>query len=256
MLEHRRLYPEILFHFTSLSSLEGILENNFSVSYSREKIIGLRKTAEFAVPMVSFCDLRLSELNSHMGKYGNYGIGLTKDWANKRGLNPVLYMSRHCPSTAAFINAVESLYAHLGGIKDGDEYSKLATSYMDILNVYRYIKNYEGELTRSDGSTTPDYRFADEREWRYVPPIAGHDLPFVPLDKVKMQGEKNALNAKLQNHRLEFEPGDIRYLIVKTDSERLALINHLDIAKSRFDQDTRRLLASRIITADQIANDI
>jgi len=83
----KSLYPDILFHFTTKAGLFGILENTFSISYAREKIIGNRKSAQFAVPMVSFCDLRLSQLKDHMDKYGNFGIGLTKEWANRNGLN-------------------------------------------------------------------------------------------------------------------------------------------------------------------------
>lgn len=75
------LYPDILFHFTSRDGLYGILENSFKISYARERIVGKSKSTEFAVPMVSFCDLRLSELKDHMSKYGSYGIGLSKSWA-------------------------------------------------------------------------------------------------------------------------------------------------------------------------------
>ena len=85
-----RLYPEILFHFTTKESLYEILNSTFKVSYAREKIIGPKLKREFGVPMVSFCDLRLSELKAHINKYGNYGIGLTKEWANRNGLNPVM----------------------------------------------------------------------------------------------------------------------------------------------------------------------
>jgi hypothetical protein len=38
------------------------------------------------------------------------------------------------------------------------------------LNFYRYIKNYQGPLFRPNKSID-EYRFYDEREWRYVPAI-------------------------------------------------------------------------------------
>jgi Putative abortive phage resistance protein AbiGi, antitoxin len=255
MTTYARLYPEILFHFTSKQGLIGILEEDFKVSYARERIVGIKKSTEFAVPIVSFCDLRLSELKAHMGKYGNYGIGLTKEWANRSGLNPVLYMSKHCSSTAAFIHAVEALHSHLKAKHEHEPNIKVSTGYMDILNLYRYMKNYEGDLTRN-GKTARNYRFADEREWRYVPPIAGDVWSFVPLSMVKTPAQKAALNAALASRTLTFRPADIRYLIVKTDADRAALLDQLESVDSRFDEPTRRRLANRVLTAKQIANDV
>ena len=89
MKKRESLYPDILFHFTNKEGLFGLLESTFKVSYAREKIIGKNSTREIGVPMVSFCDLKLSELKSHMNDYGVYGIGLTKEWALKNSLNPM-----------------------------------------------------------------------------------------------------------------------------------------------------------------------
>lgn len=41
--------------------------------------------------MVSVCDLPYSEMDSFLGKYGNYAIGLSLDWGKRNGLNPVWY---------------------------------------------------------------------------------------------------------------------------------------------------------------------
>ena len=39
------------------------------------------------------------------------------------------------------------------------------------INLFRYIKNYKGTLIRKD-KIFNDYRFYDEREWRYVPALS------------------------------------------------------------------------------------
>ena len=84
------LYPETLFHFTDKEGLFGILATNFRVTFSLERIAcrpiggeigstepaGLFINRVFGAPMVSFCDLRLSELRVHMRDYGQYGIGM------------------------------------------------------------------------------------------------------------------------------------------------------------------------------------
>lgn len=246
------LYPNILFHFTTRDGLYAILKDTFKVSYAGERIVGNRKSTSFAVPMVSFCDLRLSELKDHMNKYGNYGIGLSKDWANKKGLNPVFYVNKHCPFTRNFITAVERLYKQLENIQDPN----LEAAYMDILNTYRYIKNYEGDLKRRSEKTTRNYRFADEREWRYVPPLDATDFSFLPIDRLSTKEKKAEANMRIAHLKLEFEPEDIKYLIIESDDERLNLIDHLSTVKGRFDEGTRRRLASRILTSDQIKTDV
>lgn len=59
------LYPSTLFHFTNREGLLEILRSNFRVTYSRERLVGKAgEVEEFGAPMVSFCDLRLSQLQN------------------------------------------------------------------------------------------------------------------------------------------------------------------------------------------------
>ena len=60
--------------------------------------------------MVSFSDLRLSELKDNIGTYGKFGIGLTKDWSVQNGLNPVMYASHKSLFTENFIKATEDFF--------------------------------------------------------------------------------------------------------------------------------------------------
>lgn len=83
-----------VFHFTdSLQHLQGILKQGFKVHCCKEKIRGVMKDdAYMAFPMVSFCDIPLSEVKEHINSYGEYAVGLTKEWAARKHLNPVLYL--------------------------------------------------------------------------------------------------------------------------------------------------------------------
>ena len=250
------LYPDILFHFTSKDGLFEILKSTFRVSYAREKIEGKSSKREFAVPMVSFCDLKLSELKVHMSKYGQYGIGLTKEWANKNGLNPVMYINRHCDFTDNFNNALNGIYRHIRKSTDDGSFKGLSQNYMHIFDTYRYIKNYEGELERN-GKKIENFRFADEREWRFVPPINDSGTqPFVAISNIKTTKQKNYYNNEIQHLRLAFRPNDIKYLIINNDAEINELIEHLRTVKDHFDPSTIDRLSSRILTAEQINNDI
>lgn len=78
-----------IIHFTNKKAyLKGILENNFHISYCSETVTFGTQNWSFHAPMVSFCDIPLSEVKNHIEKYGSYGIGLTKEWASRNGLNP------------------------------------------------------------------------------------------------------------------------------------------------------------------------
>ncbi|MDR2283805.1 MAG: hypothetical protein LBE37_11375 [Sphingobacterium sp.] len=250
------LYPTTLFHFTNKQSLYNILNSNFNISYAREKIIGPNNNREFAVPMVSFCDLKLSELK-HFLNYGKFGIGLSKEWANRKNLSPVMYINRHCSLMDDLITGLNGIYSHLNLINDLPRFNDLSNHYHNIMNTYRYIKNYEGELIRQGNLTNPNYRFADEREWRFVPKLNTQGvLPFVAISNIKTTEQKEFCNRKVENIKLEFTPEDIKYLVVESESDITDLINHLQNAKRHFNTEIRNKLASRILTSEQIIKDI
>lgn len=256
------LYPDILFHFTDKNGLYKILENNFRLSYSKEKIEGKTTNRELFVPMVSFCDLKLSQLKVHMSKYGKYGIGLSKDWANKNGLNPVMYVNKNCQFTDNFNNALNKIYPDLAKIRkhkyeNKNEHSSVPNQYLDIIDAYRYMKNYEGNLERN-GITYENFRFADEREWRYVPPLRDKHIeyPFIASSNIRNKSEKLEFNRKIENIKLYFNPNDIKYLIIENDSEINDLIQHIRHVKKFYTYDDRDRLLSRILTSEQIENDI
>ena len=248
------LYPDILFHFTDRKGLYAILNSNFKVSYARERILGGDVLKEFAVPMVSFSDLRLSELKDNIGTYGRFGIGLTKKWAIFNGLNPVMYASQKSLFTENFMNGIEEFFKLI--IDSSDSSGRYEIAYNNTINTLRYIKNYNGDLIRPRKKIVKDYVFANEREWRYVPPISDDILSFVPIDKIKSPKQKSAFNKKIKHLRLNFQPDDIKYLIVDKDAEINTLINHLRLAKGRFSYESVDRLASRILTYEQIEKDV
>lgn len=250
-------YPSILFHFTDKQGLFGILNSNFRVSYAKETIRGKNKTTKFAAPMVSFCDLRLSELGDHMIKYGRYGVGMSKEWANANNLNTVNYINAHCSLTDSLIDSVEYLFEfqkEIDELTDLQRKKDFGQAYMSIMNLYRYTKNYEGPNTKLN---IPNYRYADEREWRYVPHIDHNFWPFLSAEQVDTKEKKKSANALFDEYPLYFEPKDIRYIIVEREDERDEIISHVFQAKeSKYGHDESRRLASRILSAEQIINDV
>ena len=248
------LYPNILFHFTTKQGLYAILRDTFKVSYARETILGGNKIKEFAVPMVSFSDLRLSELKDNLGTYGKVGIGMTKGWAIRKGLNPVMYASKESLLTENFIDGIEDFFRLVEDSKDTT--GRFEAAYNNTINTLRYIKNYKGDLIRPGRRIKHNYVFANEREWRFVPPVDDKILSFIPIDKISSPKQKSSYNQKVSHIRLQFRPDDIKYLIVEKDSDINSLITHLRHVKNRFSYPTVDRLSSRILTYEQIEKDV
>jgi hypothetical protein len=87
-----------LFHFTGKrENLIGILQNNIMPRFSQELVPLSLDVANGrfsgAIPMVCFCDISLGQIRDHLSMYGNYGIGMTKEWGIRMGLNPIIYIN-------------------------------------------------------------------------------------------------------------------------------------------------------------------
>lgn len=247
------LSPQSLFHFTkNKRDLFGILENGFKLSYAREEILTENENISVRIPMVSFCDLKLSEIKDHIKSYGNYGIGLKKEWARKQGLNPVWYLSMEspqCKTVLSLLKKIENKYENnkIDMIPEG-----ISSSSYSLLN---YIKNYEGPLKRENKEIKKTYRFADEREWRYCLP-ANYSNPNFKINKFggieRATEDKMVLNKRIESLRLDFNPDDISYIIVKNNNDVTSLYQHMEKNSSFIDP---KFLQSRILTSDQIKND-
>jgi hypothetical protein len=193
---------------------------------------------DIAFPMVSFCDIPLSQTRDHVQTYGNYGIGLTKEWGQKHGISPVSYMYRE----SLMARSIRKIY---------DKYKILRDS-VDIFNLFRFVKPYMGALWRVSG-VIDNVLFYNEREWRYVP--LDHKALLLKDDFLNEEF-RNTCNKELAlSYFIPFIPSDIRYLIVKNDAEILPLIREIERIKSRYSYEQVKILTSRIITSERIKED-
>lgn len=236
-----------IIHFTnSKSALKGILESHFTVSYCKEKIHFDNNYVTPVIPMVSFCDIPLSEVKKHIKSYGNYGVGLTKEWAIKQKLNPVLYIDKNSILSSSLSHIIDSFLA-------GTNYENdLTKEQKAIVDIFRYMKNYQANLERNGRVEEENYRFSDEREWRFVP---DHHKKIVPLYNLSDYEEKK-IPKLLEGVSLTFEPNDIKYIIIDNDDEIKEFVRLLEDAqgdKYKY-QDIKRL-TTRIITSKQIIED-
>lgn len=240
-----------IIHLTSTrEALEGILSDSFRVKYCKETIKWKKGESVIHVPMVSFCDIPLSQIKNHIFNYGCYGIGLTREWAIKNFLNPVLYIE---PSSN-LAHSYEQTLLNFAGLTLPS--SSRRETLGRIIDIVRYTKNYEGLLERK-GQPARTYRFSDEREWRYVPAIENDcELFYTATDFEKAGVKKKAADSVL-DIRLAFESDDIKYIIIKDDSEIAGVISHLRNSKgANFTLGSIERLATRILTSEQILTDI
>lgn len=235
-------------HFTDKKeSLFGILKNNFKLFFCREDIILGGEKWSYYVPMVSFCDIPMSEIKDHIRKYGSYGIGLTKEWALKNGLNPVLYVAPDSDLSKSYKIAIEHF------LEDYPDNCSNEKEKKSLLNVLRYMKNYEGPLERK-GQKIDKYRFSDEREWRHIP-LASSNKQMIVVDDFFEKNIKT-YSEIYKHNRLKFEPNDINYVIIKDDSEIKDVVHYFrSIKGDKYSLNEIERLATRILTAEQINGD-
>lgn len=238
-----------IIHYTdSFNTLISILREGFKIKYCVEKLkLGPDGTSNAAHPMISFCDIPLSDSKQHFDAYGRYGIGLTKNWAVKNGVNPVLYIDHNS------LFAI-SLYELIKERRKKD--TNLTTDQRkQILQIKGYAKNYSGHLKRKSVDNS-NYKFYDEREWRLIPrSLDMNNAPF-SLDLGFYEKNKVRCNERIADRRFTFKSTDISYIIVEYTSEIPKMINF--IREDYSEKCTAKeldILFSKICSTEQIIAD-
>jgi hypothetical protein len=190
-----------LFHFTKdINSIKSILNDQFYGGYCKEVLFFKGQKLPLFIPMISFCDTRLETIN-RFTKYGRFGIGLNKDWGIKMKLNPVFYLEKNSLVADSLLNAFFATFLSVMTDsqqlkfleqrakfiqeelrRDKETKKRMLQQIQKSLTILKakkgplehfiyslyYTKHYEADLER-ENDITKDYRFYDEREWRYMP---------------------------------------------------------------------------------------
>ncbi|MBO2689012.1 abortive infection system antitoxin AbiGi family protein [Shewanella algae] len=238
-----------LFHFTkSRDTLKLIMKNGFWPRYCLEDINWLDEEGHeyIAYPIVCFCDIPLSRIQEHVGFYGDFGLGLTKEWAESNGLNPITYIS---PGNN-LSDAYNELNDHANKLDEED--SALAKITMRYL--YSHTKPIEGFMV-VDGSPVKK-EFYQESEWRFVPKSS--DIKEYLLKKsFDDSGELKEANDLTREHcSLKFTPKDIKYIFVKSDTDIPDVINFINTEMDSFPNADLKVLMSRVTSLESISNDV
>lgn len=242
-------------HYTNkFENLKNILcDQSFKLKYCVENLEFFTAiNFKLAINMVCFCDIPLSEVKNHIDSYGYYGIGLSKQWAKKNGLNPVLYLEKDSILSKTFDSQLNRYIK----LKDGEEDTH-KENIDDFFEFIKYVKMYEGPL-KSGKVNNDNYRFYNEREWRF-------SLDNKTIDKNKIEGilteakylkDKDILNENLNSFRLNFTFDDISYMIINDESEIPELLKCInDNFETKCNARELKILSTKILTSNQICND-
>ncbi len=249
-----------LFHFTcTKENLISIINNGFYPRYSYETFIYVEDTHSLgmSIPMVSFCDIPLSQIKNHVRQYGNYAVGLSKEWAKKKTICPVLYTH----SSASLASNIFSSFKTIEKINKENNNQNVISEVDEVFKAIAYslcfMKPYEGKLVKDGTYKGEIIRFYDEREWRYMPSPDDFERCKIKLLKYDELGKTEILNRQLQLQLiLPFEPNDVRYIIVDKESEIIEVMNIInDAFGQKFFDDDVRLLITRILSIERIKDD-
>jgi hypothetical protein len=285
-----------LFHFTSdRQSLLSILENGLYVRYSLENYENIiSEKSEIAFPMTSFCDIPLSQVKRHSSKYGQYAIGLTKNWGMKNKINPVIYTYPTSTTSDLLRDVVEELQNFFDiaeeerpklkkrstRFRTKEEFdlqallndptfkykeavgNKIERLQFKIAHFIKYIKPCEGKFFRNGQYLEKPVKFYEEREWRFAP-SKEFFLTIDLKDSYEAEYYKNpvkrrAINIRLAKHlKLNFRASDIRFIIVERDKEIPKLLEDIErIFGNSTPYKDLKLLGTRLISLEQILEDL
>lgn len=268
-----------LFHYTtSIDVLYSILAQGLIPNYCYEDLSYTQNPNRgIGVPMVSFCDIPLSKTRLFVERYGKYAVGLTKEWAEGKRINPILYAKdENILISLNFQKAIEKRFAdelkehgcderHVSFDLTPGPKPQIA-AFLNCINahsanqsIHGMIKKYYGEY---DGNIQVNY---EENEWRYLV----EDTESTPWfwNKIgydEWRGDRNATpkpepSEALIKHKLQFTTKDVAFIIVSKEQEVSDMVNFLsrmdNIADTKISEDDKLILYTRIISLERIQKD-
>lgn len=230
-----------LFHYTSINSLKRLLKEGIKPNFCKEDFSPEGSEFIVAIPMVSFCDIPLTRTYEFTSRYGNHAIGLSKEWAKKNKINPILYINNE--------DIISSLQLEL--------YSQKTS-----LNLLGYAKKYTG-LNPKKNVMQCNY---EENEWRYIiKEDEGSGIKWKwSHDEYKLwrgKGTKPVPEEAFEQRKLKFEVDDITHIIVEFERQIPDFIKSIEQMDkiggydTKLTENQKKIIYSKIISMEKIKND-
>jgi len=251
----RKKKSNLLFHFTpKLENIKGILEDGFKLHFS-EKYVQYKKKQDGkdedyysydVYPIVSFCNINLSSVLEQTKNYGNYGIAMSKKWADKNALNPIIYFTANSPLGKSLGNTATEGFTTFDNSFETLNNSMFLTSF---------LKNHYGKSIK--GKLIKNFNNSIEKEWCYVPKFKDSlQQEISDFEKYYPKNFKenaiNKANKGIEKFTLKFKPKDVKYIIIEKYDDVLVLVEFL---KQIFKKESVYEMMTKIITIEQLSKD-
>ncbi|WP_138269566.1 abortive infection system antitoxin AbiGi family protein [Anaerofustis stercorihominis] len=236
---------------------EMIEEKCIYPRYSKEdfSFLNIPNIETFYIAMKCFCDIHLHMVSKHKEEFGDYAIGLTKEWGVRNGLQPIIY----CNKNSSYVKSIKISYDSFNRFKDefreDRNNSKIINDMAESFNQsLKLLKPMFGKSNK----TKKEKFFTDEQEWRYIPNIQ-NDLHLKEVFSYNFFQEKDKFeryNKKLKEKKyaIKFEYNDVRYIIVESETHKNTLINSIVNIKDISDKEKYNLL-TKILVWDECKGD-
>lgn len=203
------LSSNVLWHMTKKDAFFSILKSKqLRYSYSLEKAFPAKDMKGVAFPMISMSDLPFSEIATTKWTYGDYAIGLSREWGVRKGFSPVWYCN---VGSRVWLQLSKLVYE--AATHNDNGYFGMG---MYLMSNVKFVQSPLISTKRK----FKNYRFYDEREYRLVPFITETDKEGIPPYILEEQYEefKKEKGSSMLDFGVTFEYSDIKYLIVNSKS--------------------------------------
>lgn len=239
-----------LFHFTkSRETLQMILRNGFWPRYCLEDIgwLGISGAEFVAFPMVCFCDIPLSRTDEHVSFYGSFGVGMSKEWAVKNDLNPVLYMA----SQNSLAKTIMEISLTAATLPDDEKRTAALGNFRHLTG---HIKPSEGTMVVAGEPVRKE--FYQESEWRFIPRNS-NIRDYLRRSDFENVAELERGNESVRSHSmLRFVPNDVKYIFVSSDSDIPAIVNFIQTDLDMYPSADLKVLMSRVTSIESVGRDM
>lgn len=265
-----------IFHYTnSLESLKSILSDGFYPNYCKESFPHSKGIYYVGIPMVSFCDIPVSLTDIFRRRYGKFALGLSKEWALEKNINPLLYVhNQNIFNSLHLIHSFLQLLKEESGFVEGssDQFTfelnqdglnnlknwiRIQQMNYATLQLFGYFKPLE--INRKE-ELQSNY---EENERRYIVPES-NEIPWLWGESAYKEWRggdaKPQPSDAMKKEKLDFTINDIRWILVPTLDDAKNAMNMIDkletISFRKINEDERSYLKTMIISFESIVKDL
>lgn len=280
MLRRNRLnsHTNTLFHYTkSEDILLSILKEGLRFVYCKER---LDERLCFGIPMISFCDIPVAQSVEHTSKYGEFAIGLSKEYLISNysfAIGPVTYYLKGAPifkMALDYLRIYGSNVYNRGNVltvsnSPGDKTILSKEEAPGVLKSFFDTNNYHQLVTTSIGIIKPycsEYEKGvqinyDECEWRMIVPenarlSATERCKWFWTEQEFDDWREKYGDIFINSWSLPFDISDINFLIVPDNESVKSLIQAIydmeTLCGQPIDDEEKALLCTKILSFDQI----